>query len=156
MRQVPIVRGKIDYFKSEGYRIIYVDEMMTTKSTIPTTEWSCKNKPLKLDYKQFTNQGIATVAGISMENGVDLVMTFKESVNTDKFDQYITALRRKYNRDKIAIFMDQLMVHRTIRIRRRFEELGLGYILNAPYSPNFNPIEGVFSQVKQRIKTQRL
>lgn len=46
------------------------------------------------------------MAAISLENGVDLFMTFKDSVNTEKFDQFITALRRKYKRDKLAIFMD--------------------------------------------------
>lgn len=80
--------------------------MMTTKSTIPTSDWSLKNTPIKVDYKQYSYQTIASVAGVFLENGVDLIMTFNDSIDQDKFDQFITALRRKYRGQKVALFMD--------------------------------------------------
>ena len=33
-----------------GFRIIYVDEMMVTKSSIPTHAYSQKKQMLKIDY----------------------------------------------------------------------------------------------------------
>ena len=35
--------------ESEGCLILYVDEMCTTMSTIPTHAYSAKNKPFELD-----------------------------------------------------------------------------------------------------------
>ena len=35
-------------------------------------------------------------------------------------------------------------------------DLGMVRVLNARYSPDLNPIEGVFSVVKRQIKTMRL
>jgi len=48
--------------------------------------------------------------------------------------------------------MDNLSLHRSIEIRERMDELGFGYIFNAAYSPEFNPIETVFSLAKSYIK----
>ena len=36
---------------AQGHRVLYVDEMMTTKSTIPTHEYSLKGQPIQVDYK---------------------------------------------------------------------------------------------------------
>jgi transposase len=133
-----------------------VDEICTTKSTIPTHEWSAKNRPVKLDYRQFARECIATIAAISIENGVDLVMNTGQSVNIQKFCQFLVALRRKYKMDSISIFMDQLAVHRSLVVQRKMEELGMRCIFNAAYSPDYNPIEGVFSVAKRKIKQERL
>ena len=52
--------------------------------------------------------------------------------------------------------MDNLSVHRSAEIKERMDELGFGYIFNAAYSPEFNPIETVFSLAKSYIKKERL
>jgi len=45
------VREKLQAYKDDGFRIIYLDEMCVTKSTIPTHEYSLKYQPLQIDYK---------------------------------------------------------------------------------------------------------
>ena len=50
-RLVPDVRDELNYYKSRGFRIIYLDEMMVTKSTMQMHEWSQKNFSYKLDFK---------------------------------------------------------------------------------------------------------
>ena len=149
-------KAEVEHHLEEGFRIVYVDEICTTKSTIPTHEWSAKNRPVRLDYRQFARECIATIAAVSLENGVDLVMNMGQSVNTKKFCQFLVALRRKYKGDKMAIFMDQLAVHRSLVVQRKMEELGMRCIFNAAYSPDYNPIEGVFSVAKRKIKQERL
>lgn len=41
--------------------------------------------------------------------------------------------------------MDQLAVHKSKEVRPVYEELGITPIFNIGYSPEFNPIEAVFS-----------
>ena len=85
------------------------------------------------------------MAAISEKYGVDLILNYERSVNSDKFVQFLTRLRQKYPFEKLALFMDRLMVHRSKKVTRKMEELKLQRILNASYSPDFNPIENMFS-----------
>ena len=96
------------------------------------------------------------LAGVSAEYGVDLVMTFKKSVNITKFKIYIEELRRKYFFDDLCLYFDNLSVHRSNDVKERLEELGIKYIFAPVYSPELNPIEFVFSIVKREIKKERL
>ena len=48
--------------------------MMVTKSSMPTHQYSVKNKPVEIDLKQYAKETIAVIAGISAERGVELVM----------------------------------------------------------------------------------
>ena len=48
--------------------------------------------------------------------------------------------------------MDNLNVHTSKRAKLRMEDLGIGYVFNPIYSPQFNPIEEVFSMAKRLNK----
>ena len=72
-----------------GFRVIYIDESMVTKSTIATHEYSVKNENYSIDLKQYGKETIAVIAGISRENGIDHVLTFNASVNIPKFKVFL-------------------------------------------------------------------
>ena len=76
-------------------------------------------------------------------------MVFDNSVNIMKFKEYLDELRRIYFFDDICIYMDNLSVHRSLEIRNRMDELHFTYVYGPPYSPEFNPIETVFSIFKR-------
>ena len=65
-------------------------------------------------------------------------------------------MRRLHWADDVALFMDNLSVHRSRDVKERLEELGMPSIFNAPYSCANNPIEHVFSVVKHFFKLERL
>ena len=96
---------------ARGFRIVYLDETMVTKSTMPTHEWSGPHHRLEVDYNQFSETAIAVLAGVSQERGVDLMMSFKNSVNREKFKVYLEELRARHFFDDICIVMDNLRVH---------------------------------------------
>ena len=52
--------------------------------------------------------------------------------------------------------MDRLSVHRSNSVKDVMMELGFKQILNASYSPDFNPIEGAIGICKNIIKRKRL
>ena len=88
--------------------------------------------------------------------GVDLVMTFKKSINIIKFKIFIEELRRKYFFADLCLYLDNLSVHKSNDVQERMAELGIKCIFAPVYSPDFNPIEFVFSIVKREIKSERL
>ena len=57
--------------------------------------------------------------------------------------------------DKIALFMDNLSTHTSEKSKAEMERLGFRHIYNVPYSPDFNPIEFIFSKVKQKFRALR-
>ena len=52
--------------------------------------------------------------------------------------------------------MDRLSVHRCRQVQSVMRDLKFEWIFNASYSPDYNPIEGVFAIVKNYIKRKRL
>ena len=42
-RSIKAAKEELDLYSSRGFRIIYLDETMVTKSTIATHKWSAKN-----------------------------------------------------------------------------------------------------------------
>ena len=48
--QIPDARDQLNEFIRKGFRIIYVDEMMVTKSSMPTHAYSLKNERIRIDH----------------------------------------------------------------------------------------------------------
>ena len=91
---------------------------------------------------------LAVLAAISKEKGQEHYRIFENSVNIQKFKQYLQELRNLNGEDKIALFMDNLSAHRSEKSKAEMARLGFRCIFNVPYSPEYNPIEFVFSKVK--------
>ena len=45
----------------------------------------------------------------------------------------------------MALFMDNLIVHKTKKVKAKYKELQYEVVYNLPYSPDFNAIELVFA-----------
>ena len=56
---------QIQDLEERGYRIVYIDEMCITKSTIPTHAFSPMKKPVEIDLRSFSKTTVAVLAGIS-------------------------------------------------------------------------------------------
>ena len=52
--------------------------------------------------------------------------------------------------------MDQLSVHKSTKLTEWWPRLNIEVIFNVSYSPEFNPIEAVFSKVKAHFSRKRL
>jgi transposase len=146
---------QLEEMRSRGFRLVFVDETMVTKSTMPTLEWSAVNTRYKVDLSQYGNVSIAVLAGVSQERGVDLAMIFPKSVNIPKFKVWLEELRARHLFDDICIVMDNLAVHHSREVVQRMDELGFEYVFTPAYSPDLNPIEFVFSFFKGQLKKDR-
>ena len=56
----------------------------------------------------------------------------------------------------MAIYCDSLSVHKSKETKPYWEKLDIKRIFNVGYSPEFNPIEACFSQVKREFCKERL
>ena len=65
-------------------------------------------------------------------------------------------LRRLHLADDIALYFDNLSVHRSKVTQERMEELSIPCIFNPVYSPDYNPIENVFAYAKLNFRKLRM
>ena len=142
--------------RAQGYHVVFLDEICTTKTTLPKREWAARGENLNVDYHQFSKGCISTIGAISAERGVEMVMNFDKSVDQHKFVQFIKKVRQGDQWSRVAFFMDQLRVHTCRTVTKYLALKKIVPILNAAYSPDFNPIESAFSVVKREIKKARI
>lgn len=139
----------------QGRKIIYLDEICFTKRSFLGVGWSRTKENLHVDQVQIYQGYRATIAAVSEERGVEHISTYNQAVVTSDFKDYLRVLRRG-NRGGLALFMDQLAVHRAGEVKVLCAELDITILFNVSYSPEFNPIESVFSQVKRTYARVRL
>ena len=75
--------------RNDGYRVIYIDEICFTRSTVPKTEYSAKGKNMAADLVHLKEPTLAVLSAISKEKGQEHFMIFDDSVNVTKFKKYL-------------------------------------------------------------------
>ena len=68
-------------------------------------------------------------------------MIKERSFNQDSYIEFLRQLRSQQPEQRIVLFLDNLSVHKTKKVKELYEELELTPIFNAPYSPKYNGIE---------------
>ena len=126
-------------------RVVYIDECVFTKSTIPRLEYAAKGFNQTVDEKEYYHRYFACVAAISVDRGVDGVMVFDQAVTAESFIKFLEALHAQTPREPINVFLDNLVVHKTEEVRAAMKRLNIKPIWNIPYRFEFMPIELVFS-----------
>jgi len=75
------------------------------------------------------------------------------AVNGDVFEAFIAQVLAPQLRPGDVVVMDNLGSHKRARTRELIESAGAELEFLPPYSPDLNPIEMIFSKIKQRLRT---
>ena len=81
------------------------------------------------------------------------VMTLDDSMDSHAFHVFIEKLLVPQLWTGAVVIMDNLFAHNIDEITPIIESVGASVINLSPYSPDFNPIEHWWSQLKTFIKT---
>ena len=87
------------------------------------------------------------------ERGIGLIKIHEQACTGEDF---LIQLRGKVGKRPVSLFMDNASIHKKICVKEWWPKLNMLPIWNIGYSPEFNPIEAVFSKVKLEINSQRL
>ena len=143
--------------KEENAKIVYLDEINFTKRSISLCEWSQKNSNLAIDQKDIMVGYKSVLASITDLEGIGLRQVYSQAITGKDFADYLIKLKTRYPKRKLAVFMDQLNVHKEItHVQPIYLKYNITPIFNVAYSPEFNPIEAVFSKVKAIFNRRRL
>ena len=96
------------------------------------------------------------IAFVEATRGVVHTASYTESMDSRKFLGYCKDVSLKMKGEPFTLFLDGASFHRSKDIAEDLESLGISRVINVPYSPQYNPIEGCFSIVKNYFKRKRL
>ena len=135
------MRTKLKSAIEQKQKIIWLDEIMFTKTTNLTHEWSKRTKNVHIPFEAMGTRYTAVIAAISEGRGFEYIELHDEAINQEKFASFISNLADINKRKQVSIVMDNLRVHTTTAIQNFMRQLKMECIYNVPYSPEFNAIE---------------
>ena len=93
-----------------------------------------------------------TLIGALGIGGVRCSTVVDGPVNGEIFQAFIDQVLRPALLPGDIVVMDNLSSHKGVKVRRSIEAAGASLIYLPPYSPDYSPIEPVFSKVKQLLR----
>lgn len=105
------------------------------------------------DFKPFYRGGKVSVIGAVTVSKVLAVMTMDDSMNGAAFEVYVEKFLVPQLWPGAVVVMDNLPAHKVKAIAPLIKAIGATIVYLSPYSPDFNPIEHWWSQVKGFLRT---
>lgn len=95
-----------------------------------------------------------TILGAIALNGLVATMTVAAATTTEVFLAFVqqVLLPALQNRPDSIVAMDNLRPHKAACVRQAFEAAGVAYRYLPPYSPDLNPIEPAWAQIKGDLR----
>jgi transposase len=87
--------------------------------------------------------------------GVEAVMTLEGAVDTDAFNAYVEQVLRPTIRSGDVLVLDNLSAHHASRIEEVAQACEAQVIWLSPYSPDFSPIEMMWSKIKGAMRVAK-
>jgi transposase len=94
------------------------------------------------------------ISAVSL-NGVTATMTVEGAVDTETFNAYVEQVLRPTVEPGDVLVLDNLSAHRASRIEEMTQECGAQVLWLAPYSPDFSPIELMWSKIKASLRAAK-
>ena len=145
--------AELEWAENGGRTVVFLDEINFTKLSLSRRDWSARNSNLSVDQREMYQGYRSVIATMTAERGMGLCLIHLKAVAAEDFVAFLKKLRNKLGRRPIALFMDQLRVHKSRDVQPEYNRLDITPIFNVGYSPELNPIEAVFSKVKAVFKT---
>lgn len=93
-----------------------------------------------------------TILGAISLHGIECLSYTEGSGNTEVFNHFIEQDLCKILTSGHVVVMDNVSFHKSEKIRSFIEAKGAKLIYSPPYSPEFNPIEEMWSKVKTLLR----
>ncbi|WP_144427508.1 transposase [Nostoc piscinale] len=104
------------------------------------------------DVKPFYRGSRVTVVGAISHKSILAMKTLDKSMTGDDFKQFIQEELLPQLWPGAVVVMDNLRAHKIKGIKEMIESVGARVVYLSPYSPEFNPIEHLWWQLKAFIR----
>ena len=137
----------------EKDRLVYIDESGIEETINKDRGWSKKGTilPGSKSGKYYRRTNI--IAGYVNGNSI-APFVFKGSCNTELFNKWVEEGLIKELKPGQIVVMDNAAFHRSLKTKELIESVGCKLIFLPPYSPDLNPIEKFWANMKRWLKDQ--
>ena len=104
---------------------------------------------MRLSLVKNRGPSITMIGGISQVHGLVHYDLINESNNSDHYEHFLISLKKKCEGLKTLIILDNLRVHHAKKVQYIFDQ-DFQQMFLPPYSSELNPIERLWSVIKQR------
>jgi transposase len=132
-------------------KLVYIDESGIEMKTCKDRGWGKKSEKLvaKKSGKYYERTNI--IAGYVNKKSI-APMVFNGSCNTNVFNNWVEHFLIKELKPGQVVVMDNASFHKSYRTKELIESVGCRVIFLPPYSPDLNPIEKFWANMKRWIK----
>ena len=131
--------------------LLSLDECSIDTHINHNSGWSSKGAKLT-QIKKHTRQRYTVISVISNKKVMNTKI-IKGSCNGEQFKKFIDETIELLGNTNYSILLDNARIHHS-RLIKQMQNQQLKFIYNLPYSPEYNPIEHVFSKIKNIIKNK--
>lgn len=133
--------------------LVYIDESGIELTICKDRSWSLKGHPTKAKKSGKYYQRTNIIAGL-VNNKSIAPMIFNGSCNTALFNSWVENFLIKELNPGQVVVMDNASFHKSQRTKELIESVGCHILFLPPYSPDLNPIEKFWANMKRWIKNR--
>lgn len=141
--------GKIKDINPES--LVYIDESGIEERIVKDRGWCKKSKKLSAKKSGKYYQRSNIVAGY-VNKKIIAPLVFYGSCNTRLFEAWVEQFLIKELQSGQYVVLDNASFHKSKRTKELIESVGCKVIFLPPYSPDLNPIEKFWANMKRWIK----
>ena len=131
--------------------IVYIDESGIDINICKDRGWGMRGRILRAQKSGKHYERTNIIAGY-VNNKSIAFMVFNGTCNTRWFEAWIEQCLIKELRPGQYVVMDNASFHKSARVRELIKSVGCKIIFLPPYSPDLNPIEKFWANMKKWIK----
>jgi len=132
-------------------RLFFLDESAYRLDSCSIYGWSEKGSEA-YGYNTCCSWETMTMIGVMNSEDICSFMTIDSGATTEIFTAFIEQQLIKHLRPGDCVIMDNISVHKNPHVKHQIESTGAVVEFLPPYSPDLNPIEKLWSKLKQNLR----
>ena len=148
-------KKRVEYWEKirdvEPENLMFLDEMGVLLGTMRPIARSKKGER-SYDIKPFYRGSRVTVVGAISNKKVIAMKTIKKSINGEEFKKFVQEQLVPKLWKGAVLVMDNLKAHKVEGVEEMIEAVGARIVYLSPYSPEFNPLEHLWWELKAWLR----
>jgi len=133
-------------------KLVFLDESGAT-TDMARLRGRCDKSERLRTYSPAGHWTITTMIGAVRLSGPFAAAVISGATDSDVFRAYVSEVLTPQLHCGDVVVMDNLQPHHAAGVREAIEAVGATLLYLPPYSPDFNPIENLWSKIKQHLRS---
>ena len=136
-------------------RLVFIDETWTKTNMTPLRGRAERGKRV-IDYVPHGHWKTTTFLAALRQDGLTAPLVVDGAINGEVFLAYVQQQLVPTLHKGDIVVLDNLSSHKVAGVKETIESVGAKVVYLPPYSPDFNPIENVFSKLKALVRKEKM